>query len=396
MKNGYRILDVDLHVIEPSTLWEDHIDPAFKSRAPKLVQPLMQLEVEGKQYPDWYKKTPETQARIAKVHTAMDAARGKHPLSEARANHYDPPSHIRGMDVEGIDIAFLYPTMGELARSVDFMDPQLASAICRAYNDWLASFCSHNHDRLKGVGAVPAQDMEAAALEVERVTRDLGFKAIVFRPDYQNGHNLNDAYFNPLYEALQHLNVPLAVHQGCGTGFPSVIMQRFYGQIGLVHALIHPVEMMIGMACLLYGGVLERFPKMRVAFLEAGASWLPFWLYRLDEHLEIWGPQDAWAVPQRPSEYFKRQCFISCDSDEEGVKYIVDAVGDDVVLFSSDYPHPDSKYPYAVENFLGLGGLTDDSKRKMLWDNGARFYGLAAERLPGTKAGLGLSPAREG
>ena len=129
-------------------------------------------------------------------------------------------------------------------------------------------------------------------------------------------------------------------------------------------------------------GALQRFPTLRVAFMEAGCSWLPYWLYRLDEHVELTGWKDAPGLDLLPSEYFKRQCWIACEPDEELARFVVEVIGDDRLVFASDFPHPDSKYPDTVATFLGLPGLTGENRRRMLFDNAVEFYRFDAASLP--------------
>ena len=123
------------------------------------------------------------------------------------------------------------------------------------------------------------------------------------------------------------------------------------------------------------GGILERHPTLRVAFLEGNCSWVPFLLWRMDEHWERQGDVYAPELTMAPSQYFKRRCFVSVECDEEPVKYVIDAIGDDRLVFSTDFPHGDSKFPRAVESFLGLP-ISEESKRKILWDDCAAYYGL--------------------
>jgi uncharacterized protein len=134
-----------------------------------------------------------------------------------------------------------------------------------------------------------------------------------------------------------------------------------------------PMEQMLGLVSVCFGGVLARHPNMRVAFLEANCTWLPWLLWRLDEGWEREG--DVWGkdLSMKPSDYFKKQCFVSVEPDEAGVKYVIDYIGADRLVFSTDYPHGDSKFPHAVENFLQLQ-ISDGEKRKILWDNCAEFY----------------------
>jgi len=123
--------------------------------------------------------------------------------------------------------------------------------------------------------------------------------------------------------------------------------------------------------------VLERHPRLRCVFLESGAGWAAWWLERMDEHWEgYFGPRDAPYLRMKPSEYFKRQCFVSTEVDERGTKYVVDAFGDDLVVLGSDYPHGDGKFPHAIREFVGVATLSDRTKRKILWENPARLYGL--------------------
>jgi predicted TIM-barrel fold metal-dependent hydrolase len=134
--------------------------------------------------------------------------------------------------------------------------------------------------------------------------------------------------------------------------------------------------MMCAVASLICAGVLERHPTLRVAFLEAGASWLPYWLWRLDEHVAWLGRGEAPELRLRPSEYFRRQCFASVDCDEAPLAHTIAAMGDDCFVFASDYPHPDAKYPNAVATFAHLPGISSESRRKILRANAERLYGL--------------------
>jgi predicted TIM-barrel fold metal-dependent hydrolase len=130
------------------------------------------------------------------------------------------------------------------------------------------------------------------------------------------------------------------------------------------------------MGAILVGGVLERFPRLKVAFLEGNCSWLPWWLHRLDDQWLKYGGGEATKLSALPSEYFKRQCFIGTDTDEELLKVVIDELGDDNIVVSTDYPHADGPFPNGVAKFLELPGVSLESKRKILWDNCVRLYGF--------------------
>jgi predicted TIM-barrel fold metal-dependent hydrolase len=142
-----------------------------------------------------------------------------------------------------------------------------------------------------------------------------------------------------------------------------------------------PFEQMLGLGSFVGGGILERHPALKVAFLEANCSWVPWLLWRLDEGYEREGDIFMADLKMAPSEYFRRQCWVSIEPDEMPAIAMLDQIGPEQIVFSTDYPHGDSRYPEAVDAFLALP-LADDVKRKILWDNCARFYALADAPAP--------------
>jgi predicted TIM-barrel fold metal-dependent hydrolase len=142
-----------------------------------------------------------------------------------------------------------------------------------------------------------------------------------------------------------------------------------------------PVEQMMALGSFCAGGILERHPKLRVGFLEANCAWAPWLLWRLDEAYEREADVFVPDLKIAPSEYFKRQCWVSVEPDEEPAKYTIDWIGSDKIVFSTDYPHGDSKYPEAVSSFLKLG-LSKEDTRKILWNNCADLYNLTSVLAP--------------
>jgi predicted TIM-barrel fold metal-dependent hydrolase len=130
---------------------------------------------------------------------------------------------------------------------------------------------------------------------------------------------------------------------------------------------------MVVCADMIYGGVLERFPRLKVAFLEGNCSWVPWLLWRMGEYVEMLGSAEYPDLKLPPREYFKRQCYASVECDEITAKHLPEFGLEDNVVFSTDYPHTDVKYPHAVDSFLKLP-FPGDTKRKYLWDNCARLY----------------------
>jgi uncharacterized protein len=149
----------------------------------------------------------------------------------------------------------------------------------------------------------------------------------------------------------------------------------------IAHAIRNPVELMGAIASLTTGGVLERHPTLRAAFLEGTAGWLYWWLWRLDDQWEKFGPGCEHQLSMLPSEYFKRQCYIALDVDEEPAVDVVRKLGAEYFVVSSDYPHSDGAFPEAMQQFFSLP-LGDEARRKILWDNCARLYAIETPARP--------------
>jgi predicted TIM-barrel fold metal-dependent hydrolase len=372
------VLDADIHVIEPRTMWRDHIDPAFRGREPQPEDLAFGMVVDGVAINTWDARERDLDDAARALRRERILATFEEIYPEAYARGFDAASQLAGMDQEGIDVAVLYPSFGLFALATDGLDPALALAIARAYNDWLAGFCSVDPNRLKAVAMVPRQDPVGAAAEATRAVQELGMVGVFARPNAVDGRTLDDAYYDPLYGAVERLGVPLGLHEGGKAGHPQAGADRFT-DLEMQHICTHPLEQMCAAVSLIYGGVLDRFPALEVVFLEAGCGWVPFWLERMDEHHDNaltrgFGGSRRRAL--RPSEYFHRQCYVSANAEETFVAHVADEVGEDRIVFSGDYPHPDGPFPHAVSDFLALEGLTEDRKRKILWENGARLYHL--------------------
>ena len=367
-KNGMKIMDSDMHIIEPPDLWERYIDSEFKSQAPKgwpgHENPSV-LEVAGNVYPkSARRKSANYQSMYGRLYD-----RYEHAIERG----YDAASQLVGMDREGIDVAVLFPTRGLYALASNDIAPDFAAAISRAYNNWLADFCAQDPERLIGAAMVPPHDVNAAVTETRRMVQEHGFKAIFMRPNPVAGRNWSDPYYDPLWAEAQSLGIAVGFHEGgevdlpqIGTQFPNAMMR---------HTCTHPMAMMLAVVDVIGGGVCERFPELRLAFLEGNCSWAPFLLWRLDEHQEWRHDWEGKELKLTPTEYFKRQCFLSIECDEDPAHLAVSALGEENIVFSTDYPHADSKYPESCNRFFELP-LPESAQRRIMWDNCARLYNI--------------------
>jgi predicted TIM-barrel fold metal-dependent hydrolase len=270
----------------------------------------------------------------------------------------------------------LYPSRGLFALAADGIPKRLAGAIARAYNRWLADFCSHAPDRLFGAAMVSLHDAEIAAAEARHAVEELGMKSIFLRPNPVNGRTIDHPDLDDFYAEVERLGVPIGIHEGAGVHLPQFGRDR-YDTLFKVHMMSHAVENMGACMDLIVGGVLERHPRLRCVFLEASSGWVPWWLERMDEHHEgFHGSREAGGLTLKPSEYFERQCFVAAEVDERAAKYVEDAFGTGVLVLGSDYPHGDGSFPHAIADFVALDTLSETAKRKALWDNPKRLYAL--------------------
>ncbi|MBI3031782.1 MAG: amidohydrolase [Candidatus Rokubacteria bacterium] len=384
-KRGFRVMDSDLHTMEPDDLWQRYLDEPFRKYAPTFAR-----RSEGPPNQPTIRigdlTIGEMTLRAPSVRAAADLqqrAFARHPHYDvAVAREYDTTSHLQAMDIEGIDVAILYGTRGRQVLMHDDLEPELAAALARAHNNWTHDYCAVDPVRLKFAAQVAFHDVALAVREARRAVRDLGAAAVVGNPNPVKGRHIHDPYFEPLWDALEELGVPVGFHP---TGLSSLrddIAQRMLDHpngrmIGT--AARNPMELMLAFASLAAGGVLERHPGLRCAFLEGTCGWLPWWLWRLDEAWEKFGPGSEVRISALPSDYFFRQCYVATDADEKVLRQVVEAVGDDNIVVSTDYPHSDGLFPEAINEFLALEGISDKTKAKILWDNCARLYPLAAQ-----------------
>ncbi|MPZ78582.1 MAG: amidohydrolase family protein [Deltaproteobacteria bacterium] len=368
MKNGFKVFDSDMHVMEPPDLWERYIVPEFCSSAPRGRT--------SKNVRDLGLIFPDAEKNVNRAATTPHRGRNFDKNQDLYRDHasrgWSAEVQLEAMDMEGIDVAVLFPTRGLSVLTHPDWEPAFAAALARAYNDWLHDFCQADPDRLLGSGMISVYNIEDAVAETYRVVEDYGFRSVFLRSNIVNGKNWIDPYYEPLWNALEDLNLPLGFHEASGSRSRQS-GEQFEPNFGLRRVYAQPFEQMMGLGSFLGGGILERHPNMKVAFLEANCSWLPWLLWRLDEGYEREGDIFMTDLTMAPSAYFKRQCFISIEPDEGPARHTIEEFGCDQLVFSTDYPHGDSKYPNAVKTFLELP-LSDENKRKILWDNCARFY----------------------
>ena len=372
MENPDRILvvDADGHVNEADVDIASRLPAGWRSQGPvslKDNQGYPRILLEGRIWGTAQGPGPSVTGPFT------DKAR------KGRPGMIDPLERLKDMDAEGIDVAVLFGT--QIALTVNgLMNGALAGALCHAVNEWLLDYCSADPRRLRAVGLIPCQSPEAAVKELEWVAKRGAASAML--PTNVYGRNLGEPFFDPIYEAAEKIGLTLSVHPQTGhEGVPGVsgIMAagtpRFFKYV-YVHMTAFPFELMISMMHMIGEGVFDRFPRLRVGFMEGGAGWLPFWMERLDEHVEKLAPQMP-NLRRRPSEIiWSDQLVLTCESEESGLDRVLEAAGPGTVLYASDYCHWDCNFPDSVRDICEARDLSLGQKERILGRNAVEFFGL--------------------
>jgi len=373
-----RVVDADGHVLEPADTWIKYLEPAHRDRAIRIArddQGYEVLLVDGRPL-----KTLRGQLGALggiEMDTRELLTRGQVSYAEGSPpGGYDPLARLRVMDTEGIDAVLLYPTIG-ICWEGHVTDPALATAYTRAYNRWLVDFSRTEPKRLFPVAHISLLDPVGAVEETERARKD-GCVGIYLSPDLaaRGGRHFDDPVFARFWETAQDLEMPIAFHV--------VVRDRQWFRQwlrkdpsdGLFGFAFLAIDVMAAFTQMLCAGMFERYPRLRCAVLEAGSNWIAAWLDRLDHKYRVMAHQTP--IRMEPSAYFYRQCLISADPDESVTAEMIRHLGADYFIWASDYPHIDASLGVVRELKQHLASLPEDVRRKVLGDNAARFYRLAA------------------
>jgi predicted TIM-barrel fold metal-dependent hydrolase len=302
----------------------------------------------------------------------------------------DPALRLKDQDRDGVQAEVLYGILGATSR---LNDPEAAVEVIRVYNEWLAGFCESHPDRFVGLAAIPNNPLEAAIAEVERVAKRGACRGL----DIANSADLKplwDPYWEPLWDVINETGLPLHFHTVGGYlpdhirkimflgGDPSraslpdapnvpMPVARAAFATNITHFQINMANILTSM---IFAGVLEKYPRIRLVLGESGIGWIPYVLWRMDAEWEDQFKDLSLKMP--PSGYWKRQCWATYQTDPIGIK-LIDELGADKIMWGSDFPHPDGIWPDSKEYVeKELGHLPADKRRKVVCENAGRLYGL--------------------
>lgn len=368
MSKKRQVIDCDGHVAEPFELYSEYIAPEFRERVPQRIEVNGQriVIVDGKEYPNFVKYGGRPLGMDRDAQIARPVQR-----STIATGGVDPHVRIRDMDKEGIDIAVLYPSGTTSMCAVQ--EPYLESALYQAYNRWLADYCSPYGDRLKGLVMVSMRHPELGVAEIRRTANEPWVVGILISP-HMDDFNLDDPRLHPIWQTAQELDLPIGIHAGSGRPPYAIGTEESSQNLFLMHAMAHPFEQMRAIASLMGGGVFDRYPQLRVTFTESGIGWVPWWLDRLEQHAKTF-PNHVPLMKKSPKEHLSSgQCFFCCLPEESTLEAVVAQIGDDYVVYGSDYPHHDCGFPTTVAQIEQRQNLSDTAKTKIFWENPLKLY----------------------
>ncbi|HTZ08760.1 MAG TPA: amidohydrolase family protein [Acidimicrobiales bacterium] len=395
--DGVRVIDGDGHVVEPPDLWSRRMD---RSRWGDWIP---RSGPGGKRYVGGQVRNGGTDAlarasELSGIPTARIADNVRRVgASLGRAGGADPRARLEDMDRAGIDGAVLYPSGAMFFGPADpieaLHDPAFVRDCQRAYNEWLAEFCDTDRDRLFGMALVPLQDIGLAVAEAEHAV-DLGLHGVVLRPSpYVGELPLSHSVYDPFWSVCQELGLPVAFHPGVHVDthgacrkFGLVVddpdltvvnntVSALYGGSGFGQAIGSAADMIVTVGRLIMGGVCERFPALRLVFLEAGGGLLPTILERMDAQVEQF-PLEGEHLALAPSRYFRRQCYASFRAGEWNLAGAARWLGPDRVLWASDYPHPGYADDVLATLCRAVSSLEEPEQHRILGHNPVEAYGL--------------------
>ncbi len=373
-----RLISADSHIVEPADVWEKHIEQRWRDRAPRArtgSDATVHWQVDG--------STPlgsvgaPSQAGVRFEDPSKVTFEGK--WEEVRPGCNDPAARLEDMALDGVAGEVVYPTVA--ARLYTVIGGALLSACLRAMNDWMAGFVEGRSTVFKGVAMLNTDDPADAAGELRR-TAELGLGAAMIPTDPGEGRSYDQGAYDVLWEAAESLSMPLSFHVASpriGPGHVAVFATDGRSTGAAAYRATQAFWMQRSVAAMIFAGVFERFPGLRVGVVEHELSWMPHLLVMLDRTYTEYSETSPYrfAHGKLPSEFFRTNIYTSFQEDKLGVAVLPDMIGTDTIMWGSDYPHAESTWPRS-EQYLDdiLADKDVATREKFVRGNVARLYGF--------------------
>lgn len=366
------VVDCDSHVMEPPDLWQRYLEPKYRDRAIRVeeadgVERLIigeKVVLEG------------VLAALGGAHIprAQLMAGGLKYVDGCEPASYEPGARALLLDEWNVDKGVLFPTICILPFPID--DNDLANAYCRAYNNWQAEFFQSIPDRVIPIAVVNWHDVDAAAAELDRCLK-LGFRGLFVPPETVDGKRPGDTHFDPIWSRLQDAGLPGCLHvivrfdrtevpfAGWHASSPGPLFGFALGATG---------QLIPAITSLVTDAVFDRFPRLKIVSVEAGCGYAAYLMDRLDEKYQFF--DFALPLKRKPSEYFRSNCYFVAEPEERTIGAMLDLVGEDRIIWGSDYPHIDSTLAAPQLIRQSLAGLTEARQQRVLGDNAIKLFNL--------------------
>ncbi len=376
-------VDGDGHVLEPPDIWERYLEPRYRDRALRLRKDdrgLEYIEIDGRPSKLLRNGMPAglgLMDRVGGVVYEREAKTGFGYVDNAPLGAMDAKERLERLDQENLERVVLYPTLGVLWVA-ECEDEEITQAYLRAYNRWIVEFCSDSEGRLIPIAQLSLGDPEAAEKELRRAAAE-GVKGVWVPPFTMTRKPLGDEAHHRVFAAAQELGLPLGIHPSFEPKWagPGRFGEYTSSQYSFFINVTAPDATRHAFTSLFQYGVFDLFPELRVIVLESGASWIGYWLDRMDAvYTSPQGMLVRAALKQKPSFYFKRQCWISGDPDETTLSAVIPRVGEDRFFWASDFPHPDHPPEYIPEVARIVRELPESARAGFLGQNVLRAYGI--------------------
>jgi predicted TIM-barrel fold metal-dependent hydrolase len=371
-QNGdYRLISADSHVSEPPDLWTSRVDRNYRDRAPRLA-----IDPDGKKgayflYEGYAPHPIGIGLGAGKSPEELKDFLTKATYADARPGGWDPAERLKDNERDGVEADVLYTTLG--FRIFWLRDAALQAECFRAYNDWLAEFCAYAPGRAAGLAMISLYDPERGARELERCAK-MGLKGAMIWCSPPQEQPYSSQIYDPFWAAAQEMAMPVSLHAITGMGVESQWNwgERYMRTVVLSH------ELEKSLSVLMFSGVLDRFPRLKIVSAENNCGWVPYFLQRMDRVFERSRLAAGFTNKLKPSEYFARQIWCTYIDDFVGVANR-NFIGVDRLMWSSDYPHQASSWPHS-QQVVGrdFKDASAEDRFKITRGNVAALYGFAA------------------
>jgi predicted TIM-barrel fold metal-dependent hydrolase len=370
MVSAIPCVSADSHIIEPPGTYKDRIDPSYRDRAPFLqfnetMGDVMVID-------NGQSVVPYHLIAAAGLPTEEIYIGNARRFEDLHPGGHDPQYRLAEQDQDGVVAEVIYPSTGMLL--CNHPDYDYKKACFDAYNLWIAEYCSYAPDRLIGLGQTTMRTPEEGIAELEQI-KALGLRGVMM-PGIPAVEDYDHVCYDDFYRASLDLGLPLSFHilTGSSSGLlgEGVRGPKINGFLNIIRGNQDIMGTMI------FGGVFERHPELRVVCAEADAGWVPHYMYRADHAFER---HRNWLTPgaelhKKPSEYFRENIYVTFQDDWVAFK-MVDLVNTDRLMWANDFPHSDATWPWSQQMLAEhTGHLSEQTRSRILRDNCTELYGI--------------------